>query len=1151
MPSTIARMNYKAQNLRTIEAIVNTLPPTNANRTPLLNYIRNLKITLTCLLDSIHDFSCGPIMQGANGYIDYIITELDNQASALPNHITKLYIREWLQGWDSLATKNTGTQNLRNNHNGSINTFLQKARGNSVENFVAFLLNVDPVVVNKYNNQTPTPHPAAAVAHQNAFAAVHDYADRETVCPLLFDSLYENAREKLNQWNSIKFFTVRDNGFISYIFYDRDSNGPISLTDTIYSSPGLWDNGGWSQKIRNSAAQTQHALAIPLNLETRNVILHQDLNNPNMINSTDRADGGILGFRFIRTEYNPPFPDVVPGDNPDAQNAWRTGGVTFGNIIYTPSVYIIYDTRITFPDLDAMDKRQVKSLVTTLIAGSNTLSLGTWLKEVQPFFECPAGAPHGFGSKVTGWNAIKYALSQSAPYKKKNAMMVIGCLLDLKRSGDFMQSASVSKHQDAYNMVTVTNPATTTNPKRIGIFATNDRIAGYISAKIHENYTMLSMPGKPYSTLVVWNGISKTNAAGTGRAATDATRINSVAKNTLQVGGGNKKQKRNKKKKGGVFTFDNAYWSQEKQADDFAIILKRFNHMHIYIESRKYGKITIDECAEILNKLYKHIDKSRELIINFFRSYCAAKIERIDYGTPQEVNKIKAQFPVFNGEEEMDVEDDDKMGFEELKHESNTDDTVFINAIANKVFEKLNNFLNYLDIAFHHANLEQITILVRMYKPFADILEKIYMYQAKGLEQLIHKFENKLPLERGSSPSQVINDLATFIDLVSFKQSNDIEEKRAEALREAEQTALLAWEKKVQPGIVLDDSSREEVIATKHALDMEVIRTEAHAIETAHARNNPFNTFEQFIGKVKSAVATEQTNRVDFLLNMWNEWVKKVGAEDALIIYETLNEEIVYYHDECLYLQGMPSNAEGRQAEASIKLALRFYLLFQYDDGTNDFLKQIAHVTIKDMENTPNWWMPGAVVPNLPHNPFDRTNSMMSQANTPQASRMGSPENIPLTRRGGYGNKYTHHGDRFGGSGGSTKVVVYSDKIKKLTELNKKLRKNKIKNKNKIEKNNKQINELKDKIKKEKQKEKEKIKKEKQKEKEKIKKEKEKEKEKIKKGKQKEKEKIKKQTKQQIKKETKQKEKVKKETKQKQQVNKQKDEKTKKSNTKK
>ena len=69
--------------------------------------------------------------------------------------------------------------------------------------------------------------------------------------------------------------------------------------------------------------------------------------------------------------------------------------------------------------------------------------------------------------------------------------------------------------------------------------------------------------------------------------------------------------------------------------------------------------------------------------------------------------------------------------------------------------------------------------------------------------------------------------------------------------------------------------------------------------------------------------------------------------------------------------------------------------------------------------------------------------------------------------------------DRLGGSGGSTKVVLYLIKIEKLRELNKKLRKNKTKYKNKIQKNNKQIDELKIKIKKEKAKAKEKLKKEK------------------------------------------------------------------------
>ena len=88
----------------------------------------------------------------------------------------------------------------------------------------------------------------------------------------------------------------------------------------------------------------------------------------------------------------------------------------------------------------------------------------------------------------------------------------------------------------------------------------------------------------------------------------------------------------------------------------------------------------------------------------------------------------------------------------------------------------------------------------------------------------------------------------------------------------------------------------------------------------------------------------------------------------------------------------------------------------------------------------------------------------------------------------------------------SKKTKIYLDKISKLEESNKELKKNKIKNKNKIEKNNKQINELKEKIKKEKAKQK--LKEQTKKEKEKIKKE--KEKEKIKKEKEKLKEKTKK-----------------------------------------
>jgi hypothetical protein len=98
-------------------------------------------------------------------------------------------------------------------------------------------------------------------------------------------------------------------------------------------------------------------------------------------------------------------------------------------------------------------------------------------------------------------------------------------------------------------------------------------------------------------------------------------------------------------------------------------------------------------------------------------------------------------------------------------------------------------------------------------------------------------------------------------------------------------------------------------------------------------------------------------------------------------------------------------------------------------------------------------------------------------------------------------------------SGGSTKIVLYLVKIEKIRELNKKLRKNKTKNKSKIEKNNKLIDELKVKIKKQKEKEKLKKQKEKKLEKEKLKKQKEKEKLKKQKEKKLEKEKLKKQKK--------------------------------------
>ena len=47
------------------------------------------------------------------------------------------------------------------------------------------------------------------------------------------------------------FITIRDNGFKHKMFTLQDSFAfPKKCTDTIYTGPGLWDNGGESNKRR-------------------------------------------------------------------------------------------------------------------------------------------------------------------------------------------------------------------------------------------------------------------------------------------------------------------------------------------------------------------------------------------------------------------------------------------------------------------------------------------------------------------------------------------------------------------------------------------------------------------------------------------------------------------------------------------------------------------------------------------------------------------------------------------------------------------------------------------------------------------------------------------------------------------------------------
>ena len=74
MPSNkLNKMKHKADNLRTIERFISLLPDTPL-KIEYANYIKNLKIILVGLLDSIHDFkTAGPVITGSTGYIKYII----------------------------------------------------------------------------------------------------------------------------------------------------------------------------------------------------------------------------------------------------------------------------------------------------------------------------------------------------------------------------------------------------------------------------------------------------------------------------------------------------------------------------------------------------------------------------------------------------------------------------------------------------------------------------------------------------------------------------------------------------------------------------------------------------------------------------------------------------------------------------------------------------------------------------------------------------------------------------------------------------------------------------------------------------------------------------------------------------------------------
>ena len=95
--------------------------------------------------------------------------------------------------------------------------------------------------------------------------------------------------------------------------------------------------------------------------------------------------------------------------------------------------------------LRGLNKTAIKRVTSALIRNVTSISISDLKSELTHWFRCTAWLN---GGPKKGEAVLKIALSQSAQHIKiKNANMIIGCLLDTKRSGDFMQSASVTALQ--------------------------------------------------------------------------------------------------------------------------------------------------------------------------------------------------------------------------------------------------------------------------------------------------------------------------------------------------------------------------------------------------------------------------------------------------------------------------------------------------------------------------------------------------------------------------------------------------------------------------------------------------------------------------------------------------------------------------------
>ena len=1140
MPSSkLSKMIYKTDQLRKIERLIFHLeqvtPAQKQVKNELTYYIRNLKIILTCLLDSIHDFGAGSLIRGNAGYISYIINSyIIPEALKISNDPQNIrtYIINWINQWNSLthpAVFINVPVHTQHGHTGSLYEFISTATGHDeAENFVALLLKVESVVLNRYNNGTLAPS-ATNTVHIGAIAVVNDYNARTTQVPQFLNSLYLAN-------NNSKFFTIRDNGFGSYIFHNRDTNAQPpgqSLTDTIYIGPGRWDNGDNEQSVRNALNAKRPAMRLAdlslghLTLTTSNIL-------NNMITQNTRYDGGVLGFRYIRTDDDP---------NPNIAT-----GVTFGNTIHIAgqTAPFQYETFIPFNTLRGLNKTAIKRVTSALIRNVTSISISDLKSELTHWFRCTAWLN---GGPKKGEAVLKIALSQSAQHIKiKNANMIIGCLLDTKRSGDFMQSASVTALQTLL---------TSGGAQRKGIFATNDRIAGYISAKIHQNYTILSVKGSPLTMAAIWNAPNTTvrgNLRAPVRSAIRAEELNGTNRNVVPVGGGNKRQKygsstgRNmKKKNGGVFMPQKTF---DANVDDFFRLMTDMDALYRewQVESNQteipsYGLAY--KLAHNMYKLYGYINEHQELITNLFKKFFSTKITNFD--TSKSIIEVDLDNPdhpnnplYINPEgQEVLTENDMRDFIYGVQGFSETKDSL-LEFMSLNAFKEFPNFIEELHII--HVDAQQkiilpetrrdlpeasrlrafcakITLIVKVYRPYILILKVIFEYQRATTINLITKINREYPefLPREPEISEEITGdnlntkteaLSLIIQFVSHMSEFINEQNESEWWK--------AW----------DEANRQQREMDPHA---------AFFVPNAVQQN------------IWTAVSNN-TQQEATLVNFKN-WVRRCGTlEIAFQNYEKITDILQIYYDNIYNLQELAKRLVDVSTTdrsdtfySAVINGLQYYELSQ--GGIENFkanfdaYEEQQHAIQQQMEAQSQG--PLRSPSPEPYNIYGtdderfksllgrevREDSVLSSTSTQGRSRHGSV--APLF--GGRTCRTSVPLDPFPdvSYGGSTKVVVYSDKIKKLTELNKKLRKNKIKNNNKIEKNNKQINELKEKIKKEKQKEREKIKKEKQKEKEKIKKE-------------KQKETIKKQTKQQIKKETKQKEKQEKER----------EEKTKKNNTK-